>query len=313
MSVRRLVEQCLKENPCVIDVRFDEPMSGHTAFKIGGPADCWVRPDAEGFPCFSAAILRLARDADIPVFILGGGANIVVSDRGIRGIVLDTGAWKGCGATEDGLSFRGGMSMDEATEAAAAQGFSGIEFLAGMPGSVGGAAWMNARCYGREIADVLAWADIIDFSADRSGFEVMRITSKAGFGYKRSPFQSWDCLILEAGFRLVQSDKDAIRHEMKKNRRDRRDKGHYRFPCAGSVFKNNPGFGKSTGQIIDELGLRGLAKGGARVSPFHGNIIINTGGASAADVRFLVDEVSDKVKARTGFDLEPEVLLVGEW
>jgi UDP-N-acetylmuramate dehydrogenase len=313
MNVRGLVERCLKENPCAADVRFDEPMSGHTAFKIGGPADCWVRPQGEGFPRFSTALVRLARDADIPVFILGGGANIVVSDRGIRGIILDTGAWKGCEVTEDGMSFRSGMSIDEASETAAAQGFSGIEFLAGMPGRVGGAAWMNARCYGREIADVLVWADIIDFNTDSNDLEKKRIASKAGFGYKRSPFQSWDCLILEAGFRLIQGDKNAIFDEMEKNRQDRRDKGHYRFPCAGSVFKNNPGFGKPAGQIIDELGLRGLVKGGAQVSPFHGNIIINTGGASAADVMFLMDEVSAKVKARTGFVLEPEVLFAGEW
>jgi UDP-N-acetylmuramate dehydrogenase len=313
MNVRCLVELCLKENPCVTDIRFDEPMSGHTAFKIGGPADCWIRPQGEDFPLFSAALVRLARDVDIPVFILGGGANIVVSDKGIRGIVLDTGAWKGCVETEDGLSFQSGMSMEEAAEAAAIQGFSGIEFLAGMPGSVGGAAWMNARCYGREIADVLAWADIINFSSLTGGLGKERITSKAGFGYKRSPFQSWDCLILEAGFSLTQGDKEAIRREMEKNRQDRRDKGHYRFPCAGSVFKNNSGFGKPTGQIIDELGLRGLIKGGAQVSPFHGNIIINIGGASAEDVRFLMDEVSAKVKARTGFVLEPEVLFAGEW
>jgi UDP-N-acetylmuramate dehydrogenase len=313
MGVRELVERCLKENPCVADVRFDEQMNGHTAFKIGGPADCWVRPQGEGFPSFSAALVRFASAVDIPVFIMGGGANIVVSDRGIRGIVLDTGAWKGCEVTEDGMSFRSGTGMDEAAESAAAQGLSGIEFLAGMPGSVGGAAWMNARCYGREIADVLAWTDIIDFSANSSGLEKKRISSKTGFGYKRSPFQGLDCLILEAGFRLEPGDKDAIRREMEKNRQDRRDKGHYRFPCAGSVFKNNPGFGKSTGQIIDELGLRGLTEGGAQVSPFHGNIIINSGGASAEDVRFLMDEVSAKVKSRTGFDLEPEVLLAGEW
>jgi UDP-N-acetylmuramate dehydrogenase len=226
---------------------------------------------------------------------------------------LDTGAWKGCEEAEDGMSFHGGTSMDEAAEATAAQGFSGIEFLAGMPGSVGGAAWMNARCYGREIADVLAWTDIIDFSANSNGLEIKRITSKNGFRYKRSPFQSWDCLIIDAGFSLEPGNKDAIRSEMEKNRQDRRDKGHYRFPCAGSVFKNNPGFGKSTGQLIDELGLRGLTKGGAQVSPFHGNIIINSGGASAADVRFLMDKVSAKVKARTGFVLEPEVLFAGEW
>jgi UDP-N-acetylmuramate dehydrogenase len=205
------------------------------------------------------------------------------------------------------------MNMDEAAETAAASGLSGIEFLAGMPGSVGGAVWMNARCYGREIADVVDWEDIIDFSPGSRELEIIRIFSNYGFGYKRSPFQEWDCLILAACFNLTPGDKDVIRGEMEKNRQDRRAKGHYRYPCAGSVFKNNPSFGKSTGQIIDDLDLRGLTKGGAQVSSFHGNIIINKGGASAADVRFLISEVSAKVKARTGFILEPEILFVGEW
>ena len=288
-AIRHIIGLCQSESACAVDVRYDEPMSAHTTFKVGGPADCFVRPEGEGFPVFCAALLDHARTEGMPVFILGGGANIVVSDRGIRGIVLDTGAWKGQAgpANGEGLSFRSGTTMDEAAETAAAAGLSGLEFLAGMPGSIGGAVRMNARCYGREIADVLTE------------------TEKISIGDY--------CLILSACFRLRSGDEKEIRREMEKNRLDRQAKGHYRFPCAGSAFRNNRDFGKPTGKIIDELGLKGLRRGGAQIAPFHGNIIINTGGASASDIRGLADEAAAKVKAATGFILEPEILFVGDW
>ena len=318
-AIRQIISLCQSKSLCSVDVRYDEPMQAHTTFRVGGPADCYVRPAGEDFPAFTAAILVHARSAGIPVFILGGGANIVVSDRGIRGIVLDTSAWKGQAGpiTERGLSFRCGTSLDEAADIAAAAGLSGLEFLAGMPGSIGGAVWMNARCYDREIADVLAETEIIDLSREKTGgIEVHPIRipiDRAGFGYKRSPFQKKDCFILAAGFRLLGGDEKEIRREMEKNRQDREAKGHYRFPCAGSAFKNNRDFGKSTGQIIDELGLRGLRRGGAQVAPFHGNIIVNMGDASAADIRGLMDEAAARVKTATGFVLEPEILFAGDW
>ena len=336
-DICEIISQCLKNNPCDLDVRYDEPMREHTTFKVGGQADCWLRPRGEGFPLFSCALLKLARAAGIPVFILGGGANIVVSDNGIRGIVLDTGGWKGSTVAGLGLVFKSGTSMDEACEYAAAAGLSGLEFLAGMPGSIGGAVWMNARCYGSEIADVLAWTEIIrneelgirneelannneqiadsnEELANNNGEIVIRrvVTGvgEGGFGYKCSPFQNMDCLILAACFKLRPGDKNEILIEMEKNRRDRQEKGHYRFPCAGSAFKNNRNFGKPTGKIIDELGLRGFQLGGAQIAPYHGNIVINTGNASAEDIRGLMDEVAARVKAATGFVLEPEILFV---
>ena len=315
-AVREIIDQCLKLTPCDLDVRYDEPMREHTTFKVGGPADCWLRPRGEGFPCFSASLLRHARAAGIPVFILGGGANIVVSDKGIRGIVLDTSEWKGGVAVGEEISFLCGTTMDEAAESAAAAGLSGLEFLAGMPGVIGGAVWMNARCYGSEIADVLIWTEVIDFSVGESPRRITRIYNtpdRTGFDYKRSPFQEKDFLITTAGFNLKSGDKNEILNKMEKNKQDRQEKGHYLFPCAGSAFKNNRDFGKPTGQIIDELGLKGFQIGGAQVTPFHGNIVINTGSATALDIRALMNEVAARIKAATGFILEPEILFVGEW
>ena len=133
------------------------------------------------------------------------------------------------------------------------------------------------------------------------------------FGYKHSPFQGRDVLILSAAFNLLPKDTTMIRAEMESYRLDREDKGQYRFPSAGSVFKNNEKFGKPAGKIIDELGLCGLQKGGALVAPWHGNFIVNTGNATAADIRNLADTVAARVKAETGFILEPEILFVGRW
>ena len=308
--LERLVKDCLESGPCELDVRYGEPMANHCTFKVGGPADCFLRPSGEGFPAFAASLFARARAGEVPVFVLGGGANIVVADSGIRGIVLDMGGWAG-GAErwEGGMRFRSGTSLDDAADAAACAGLSGLEFLAGMPGTIGGAVWMNARCYGREVSDVLAEVDGLDFSGD-SPERFCAPADPAEFGYKRSPFQDRRALILSASFRLAPKDAGDIRAEMDGYRRDRGDKGHYRFPSAGSVFKNNPAFGAPSGKIIDGLGLRGLRIGGAQVAPWHGNIIANSGGATAADIRALTEELASKVRAVTGFELEPEVLFV---
>jgi UDP-N-acetylmuramate dehydrogenase len=290
-------------------------MAELSTFKAGGPADCWLRPCGEGFPSFTAALINAARAGGIPLFILGGGANILAADLGLRGIVIDTRGWTGAieqPRREGLLRLRAGTSLDDAAEIAANAGLSGLEFLAGMPGSVGGAVWMNARCYGSEIADVLAEMEVIDFSGSAPRYAQLPVV-KEEFGYKKSPFQGRDFLILSASFRLTAGETAAIRAAMDAHRADRAAKGHYRYPSAGSVFKNNSAFGKPTGQIIDELGLCGLQKGGAQVAPWHGNIIVNTGGASASDIRALVDEVAARVKTATGFTLEPEILFIGEW
>jgi UDP-N-acetylmuramate dehydrogenase len=298
-------------------LRYDEPMAPHTTFKVGGPADVWVQPGKDSFPSYAAALLGTAREQGIPVFILGSGANIVVSDQGIRGIVLDTGAWSGVSAeSPDSCTVRSGTGVDALVDLAAARGWGGFEFLAGMPGSVGGAVWMNARCYERSVSGLLIETGVLDF--EQGGVRDLPIYRRIpfdadDFGYKKSPFQGRDMLILSAVFRFEHCDPDSLdlmREEMASHRRDREGKGHFRFPCAGSVFKNSRDFGKPTGKLIDELGLLGLAVGDAVVAPWHGNIIINRGNASAADIRCLVDELMARVKAACGIVLEPEILFI---
>ena len=328
-------------------IRYDEPMFRHTTLKVGGRADVWVRPAKDIFPVFTAKLLKAAREEGIPVFILGAGANIVVSDRGIRGIVLDTGAYRGIGKREEreisheeavkesalskNTSSRGeenfqalkvkrekaffsisalcGTSVDGLASRLAQRGLSGLEFLAGLPATVGGAVWMNARCYERAISDVLIETEILDENFQR---QTVPFRSE-DFSYKKSPFQGRENLILSARFAVQFGESLDIEKKISGYRQDRSEKGHYRYPSAGSAFKNNTAFGDPTGKIIDQLGLRGLGIGGAQVAPWHGNIIINRGNALASDIRSLIDELARRVKKERGFNLESEILFVGDW
>ena len=284
---------------------FNENMSLHTTFKVGGKADLWIKPAKECFISYTKTLFYLAEKENIPIFILGGGANIVVLDEGIRGIVLDTGFWTGFEIIEEKEIFiLSGTQTNNAVNEALEQGFSGMEFLAGLPGSIGGAVWMNARCYEKSIYNILIEVEILDEELRQT-----KIPFKVeDYDYKRSPFQKRKVLILGAHFSTNKKDKKEMSEEMEKYRFDRENKGHYRYPSAGSVFKNNRDFGKPTGKIIDELGLRGLSIGGAQVAPWHGNIIINTGGATAKDIRALVMEISLQTKKKLGITLEPEII-----
>ncbi|MDR2767350.1 MAG: UDP-N-acetylmuramate dehydrogenase [Treponema sp.] len=296
------------------DLRFDEPMAAHTTFRVGGPADCWIRPDGASFPEYASRLLAETEAAGVPVFILGGGANLVVSDRGIRGIVLDTTAYRGragLGGESGGgtlVAFCAGTPVDEMAEEAANLGLS-FEFFAGMPGAIGGAMWMNARCYEHSVSDYLAGAKLLS-----RGGAVKEYRFRSGdFGYKRSPFQKSGDLILEGSFRLPKKEAEAVRGQMERYRSDRESKGHYRCPSAGSAFKNNRAAGRPSGKIIDDLGLRGFGIGGAQIAPWHGNIIINRGNASAGEIKALCSEVRARVKKETGFELECEILFIGDF
>jgi UDP-N-acetylmuramate dehydrogenase len=288
----------------------DEPMSLHTTFKAGGPAELFFIPrDKEDL----TAALRGARNAGIPVFILGGGANILVSDRGFRGLVADLSSFNAVRIEGALLSAGAGLPVSTASERAAEAGLGGLDFIYSMPGSVGGAVWMNARCYESSVADVLESVLFLDDELNPRTLKRGGPLFVSDFGYKKSPFQGRSWIIIETVFRLRHEDKAAIKERMERVRLDRTNKGHFIAPCAGSVFKNNRDFGHPSGVLIDRLGLRGFSLGEARISPLHGNIIINTGNASASDIKQLMDLMQERVRTEYGFNLEPEVLLVGDW
>jgi UDP-N-acetylmuramate dehydrogenase len=283
-----------------------EPMAGHSSFRIGGPADLYVLPSNLNEV---AEVLRMCVQQSVPWFLLGGGTNILVSDLGIRGVVLDTTRLTGTRVEGSLVVAQGGTSVSEVATFALECGLSGLEFAYSLPGSVGGAVWMNARCYGAEVSDVLEYVDYLGADLKRHRYSVHH----GDWGYKRSPFQEKRRVILEAGLRLTPGERDGMQALMMSHRTDRVAKGHFLYPCAGSIFKNNRDFGAPTGQIIDSLGLKGTRIGDAQIAPFHGNIFINTGSARASDMRALIELVENEVRTRLGYELEREVILAGDW
>lgn len=304
MNVRNKLEKINITGKILRDVS----MNLHTTFGTGGSADYFTVPSSyEDL----VKLLNYAKKYSVPVFILGGGANILVSDSGIRGLVIDMRNLSEI-RFEDTLCTAGaGFPISELAAAAAEKNLTGLDFIYGMPGSVGGAVWMNARCYDVSISDILIKVDYLDEKLERRSLEADEISNK--FSYKDSPFQHSSNVILSASFRLMRGDQKEIIKKMDQHKKDRENKGHYRYPCAGSVFKNNRAFGKPTGVIIDSLGLKGYSRGEAQIAEFHGNIIVNKGNASSKDIKSIVDYTRKLTQEKLGLELETEIQFVGDW
>jgi UDP-N-acetylmuramate dehydrogenase len=286
-------------------VRFREPLARHTSFRIGGPADAFARPrNSEEL----AALLKRAREASIPAFIIGAGANILVSDRGVRGLVVSLDRFRALSISGLTVKAGAGLAAGRLAYRTARAGLKGLERFYAMPGSVGGSVWMNARCYESSFADTLTAVTVLD----RDLTPCARLVDRSLFGYKISPFQTDGGMILDATFSLTREDPRVLGPIMREIERDRRAKGHFSAPSAGSVFKNNRAFGAPTGRLLDELGLRGQTAGGAQFSPLHANIIVNRRRATAADVMALITRAERAVQEKYGFALEREVIYVGE-
>jgi UDP-N-acetylmuramate dehydrogenase len=305
MLVNKLSEKIKKIN-IAGSIDFNVSLKEFSTFKTGGPADIFIKAE-KGNDIITAR--EFAIENNTPLFVLGGGANLLISDKGIRGITLYTGAMNHCSVEGTDLIAQSGIKVNKLAETALKYELSGLEFIYGMPGTAGGALWMNARCYDGEISRIFKWAEIINETN-----QMERISySEKDWDYKKSPFQERKVIICRSCFALKKGDFVKIQSEMERNFKDRRDKGHFSAPCAGSVFKNNRDFGKPSGVIIDELGLRGLTIGNAAVSDFHANIIINKGDARSSDILKLINLVQKQVLEKTGFNLEPEVIPVGDW
>ncbi len=302
------VQSVVKNFNLPVQLLFDEPLSSYTTFQVGGPAQVLALPaDISELQ----ELLRCTATTDIPVTLLGGGANVVVSDRGIPGLVVHTGKLNHISHRGEQLHVEAGLPISNASAYAADHNLRGLDFIFAMPGSVGGAVWMNARCYDGEIAGILDSVDYLTMEGKRGTYR----TNPADFAYKVSPFQDGSRIIVAATFKLKRNPRDGreLWKRMRDIEADRREKGHFEAPCAGSVFKNDRTIGEPSGKIIDRLGMRGLQMGGAQVSPHHGNIIINTGTATAGEIKNLMTEVRNTVYRETGFILEPEILFLGDW
>ncbi len=289
-------------------VRFAEPLSRHTSFRIGGPADVWVEvADAEEI----RRVQAVANAAGLPLFLLGGGTNVLVSDRGVRGIVLHLGRpfglleWRSNGR---GQHLRAGAAVPfkRLVTETIARDLAGLEFAEGIPGTLGGGLLMNAGAFGGEIADVIESVEGVD--ADGATQNVPRGALR--FSYRRFDLPP-GFIVTYLEFLLHPGERAAIcaRRDEAKRRRDQHQPLGY--ANAGSVFKNPPG--NFAGRLIEEVGLKARRCGAAMISAQHANFIVNLGGATAADVRALMEEAARRVWETKGIRLEPEIRLVGEW
>ena len=308
------------------DILSNEPLAPKTTFKVGGAADLFIAP--ENYYSFQIAMEALLQN-NIRFFIMGGGSNIVFADEGFRGAVVCTSNFSDTAyyppsniSPEFGkiklqknqvlVTCFSGTPMASLVKFCTENSISGVEQFAGLPGSVGGAVFMNARCFDKSISDILFSVSYMDYSGTQTKLH-QELFDQTQWAYKKSPYQSGKKFITTATFLLTQknaSDQQQISDECKKYINERVSKGHFKYPSAGSVFKNNHDFGKPSGMIIDEAGLRGLTCGGTKVADFHGNFIINTGNAKAAEIKELVQLVQEKVKNKFGFFLEPEIIFV---
>lgn len=290
-------------------------MARHTTFKIGGPADAFVRPrTVEAL----AAVVITARKLELPLTVVGGGANLLVADRGVRGIVMATESLCHIDITGNGsLRAEAGLPVTALVGEAAGHSLAGLEFAAGLPGSVGGAVFMNARCYDREFADVLERVDFVRPEAGGAWVVESTVPERSEWAYKRTPFMAGGSLegaiIVGATFALAHGDGAAIRARMAELEADRQAKGHFDHPSAGSMFKNDRSFGRPSGKLLDELHFRGRRIGDAMVSSRHANIFVNAGGATAADMMALIVEAQQAARMAFGIELEPEVVFLGEF
>lgn len=282
----------------------EEPMSKHTSLRIGGPAEFLV------FPRSIAEFQRLLEMAfhhSIPLFILGQGTNLLVSDRGLRGIVASLS--KFCSAHEflEGGLLKAGAAVPlfKLCQAAADKGLGGLEFATGIPGSLGGALYMNAGAYGSSMSNLIREVTTIDLR----GIRRVCPAAELEFGYRWSNFQDEDVIILEGVLALTPGDREEILARTAEVLGDRQSK-HPHLPNAGSVFRNPPD--RPAGRLIEQAGAKGLAVGDAQVSLQHGNFIVNKGRARAGDVLRLIAMVKEKVKEKFDLDLALEIKVIGD-
>ena len=286
-------------------VRINEPMNRHTTFRIGGPADYFLLPSSSEEV---KGILEICKEESLQYFILGNGSNLLVSDEGYRGVIIQLYRNYG-GLTVEGTEIRAGAGVLLSQIAAAArnESLTGFEFAGGIPGTLGGAVVMNAGAYGGELKDVLKEAVVMD----REGNIFTVPVEKLAMGYRTSLVKTAGYLVLEVVISLKKGSQEEIRDTMKDLADRRISKQPLEYPSAGSTFKRPEGY--FAGKLIMDAGLRGYQVGGAQVSEKHCGLVSNKGKATAADVCRLMADVQAKVQEQFGVTLEPEVKFLGDF
>ena len=285
------------------NIHLQEPMAGHTTFRIGGPADCFVQLEDEEQ---LRKVRRYLGLAGVPFFVLGNGSNLLVDDAGYKGVVLQIGQ-KMSQITVQGCHIiaKAGATLRQVANAALEHGLTGLEFASGIPGTVGGGVVMNAGAYGGEMGQVVTQVCVVS----KEG-ELMELDNDTmEFAYRNSVIRGSAFTVTQVTFCLERGDREAIRARMEELAARRREKQPLEYPSAGSTFKRPEGY--FAGKLIMEAGFAGYRIGGAQVSEKHCGFVINTGDATARDVKMLISEIQARVKEQFRVELEPEVVFLG--
>jgi len=287
------------------DILPNEAMSGHTTFRAGGEVQCLIRISTAGQ---LAVLIPYFRQNGLPYFILGNGSNLLVGDGGYPGIMLQIGSKMNAVRVEGShIRAEAGALLSQVAAYAQKNGLTGLEFASGIPGTVGGGIVMNAGAYGGEIKQVAERVTVMDESGKITVIE----KDAMEFGYRTSIIKHKPFTVLEAEFSLRPGDKEEIKARMEELAAKRKAKQPLEYASAGSTFKRPEGH--FAGQLIMEAGLKGYRVGGAQVSEKHCGFVVNTGGATAADILAVIREVQKRVKENTGIMLETEVILLGNF
>ena len=299
MSAEALANFLESEN---IEYRQNEPMRAHTTFKIGGEADIFIIPAA---PAALISAVKKCTGLEIPYFILGNGSNLLVSDGGIEGAVISLAGINGISSDGEKITCGAGAMLSSVCLKALSLSLTGLEFAYGIPGTAGGALYMNAGAYGGQMADVIESAECLTAAGEIKTLK----KEDMQLGYRSSVFKNGGLIIISLTLALKKGDKTEIKAEMDDLLNRRKQKQPLEYPSAGSTFKRPEGY--FAGALIEKNGLKGLTVGGAQVSEKHAGFVINRGGATAADVKALIGKIQKKVFENDGVMLEPEVIFTG--
>ena len=296
--VTRLINITGKDN-----VRINEPMKNHTTFKIGGPAQYYVTPESV---TQIQEVVSLCRDMDIPLHVIGNGSNILVGDDGVDGVVLALfNTFSDYEIKDNVITAQAGMSLIKLAVIALREGLTGLEFASGIPGSVGGAVYMNAGAYDGQMKDVVTSVTVLDEAGN------IRILGRdeLDMGYRTSAVAKNNMIVLQVVIELKYGDKEQIKDRMNQLSELRKQKQPLEYPSAGSTFKRPEGY--FAGKLIADAGLKGYSIGGAAVSEKHAGFVVNMGGATAKDVVELTDYIKKRIIEQFGVTLELEIKKIG--
>lgn len=305
MNLNSEITEALKKFIPEENILENEPMSRHTMFHVGGPADCFVRVTEKSQLTGAVSLLKKAEQ---DYFILGNGSNLLVSDAGYRGVILCTaGGMNGVSVEDTVIRAEAGAANAAIAAVAKAHALTGFEFAAGIPGTIGGGMVMNAGAYGSEMANVTESVEVLQ----QDGTVCTLSCAQMEFGYRHSVLRGSGMVVLAVQLHLQHGDPQEIAAQMEELAARRQEKQPLEYPSAGSTFKRPEGY--FAGKLIMDAGLKGFTIGGAQVSEKHCGFIINRGGATAADLYRLICQVQERVLRQSGVKLEPEVIMLGEF